>query len=209
MRSQSTRDRNDVVSCLAYAAGLCVTREFVTELLKELLTEGVSPHLSQHHHASDCQQHNECSNEGGNYNLPLEGTARSEITVETVKVEVNEDSEMKEETETVAADGKRMGVGTALPHRRHFYYLSKNVPHTYALCMRGVKCKICGNIFKGMTCVDDLSNHIKKAHRKKATARFLKQIREENTVERIIGPGMTWCECCTCDFLAKSHGWIR
>ncbi|KAK3907524.1 tRNA-specific 2-thiouridylase [Frankliniella fusca] len=188
MESQSSHHKDDVVSCLAYTAGLCVTREFVTELLKELMTEGLSPHQPQHHHESDCQhmQDNEYNNECSSSSLPLEGTP-SEMVEETVKLEVNEDSVMEEDTKIVADDDNLRRVGRASPHRRHCYYLSKNVPPTYALCMRGVKCKVCGNIFKGMTCVEDLSNHIKKVHRKIATASFLKKIRDENTVENIIG----------------------
>lgn len=85
--------------------------------------------------------------------------------------------------------------------RRHYYELTKNVPAAIAFCRRGVRCKICFYLFKGPTCVDRLVEHTKVKHPLRASSKHLEQLRENNSVEKIVGDGMRMCRCEMCTYI--------
>jgi hypothetical protein len=83
---------------------------------------------------------------------------------------------------------------------RHHYQITKNIPPDVVYCMRGVRCKLCYDLFKGHKCVERLVEHTKLKHKSRASFKFLRQLHENNSPEKVVGEGMRYCTCEHCEF---------
>lgn len=111
--------------------------------------------------------------------------------------EDEEDSMFDDESSSTTSD--TLSYSGSFTGKKHNPQLTKSVPATYVYNFRGVRCPVCYFIsFRGMKCVDELVEHVTAKHRERATPEALEKLRASNTVDKIIGHGMRYCDCKKC-----------
>ena len=120
---------------------------------------------------------------------------QSEVTVES-------DFDVKAEQIEATDDGAMQPLKS-----RHHPKVTKDIPPYFIYCLRGVRCQLCWHAFKGPKCVDELVEHTKLKHKSRASRRFLKKLRDDNTPEKVVRDGMEFCPCDHCILTdhARSH----
>ncbi|KAJ1521772.1 hypothetical protein ONE63_003407 [Megalurothrips usitatus] len=167
-----------------------------THLIKKVLQDKISSKLSPH--SSELTSSSLTSDDYGE-------TVENKLFLENLK---SCDSKASSQSNSYDIECVRQSIERKRAFlKRHRPIVTKRVPPAYAYCHRGVRCKVCYDLFKGTRCVDDLVSHVKSIHKKLASHQYLQNIRDENTAEKIIGQGMLYCECENCKVVCKGSIW--
>lgn len=128
------------------------------------------------------------------------------VKKEVVQEGEGQDHTASDSTDESSDDGVMEEVPDC-PTRGDPRFRTKRVPPHILYTVRGVRCQICGILIKASNAVDKLVKHTIEEHPKKATVSFLKQVRQRNAFDKVIGEGIRYCTCKRCQLfgMARFH----